>query len=168
MKLLWYNNSKPASNNWSLFEKHVLQFYSCLSVRIPYYICSFFLFAVAPRPNASHGLLILEVSRSHTKRGTTVGRTPLDEWWARRRDLYFTTHNTHNRQTSMLPVGFEPTIAAGERPQTYALDCAATGTGYICSLPAVILLTLRWLMSYIYGAPILDVSRSHTTTHRSR
>jgi len=23
-------------------------------------------------------------------------------------------------------------------------------------------------MSYIYGAPILDVSRSHTTTHRSR
>ena len=29
-------------------------------------------------------------------------------------------------------------------------------------------LTLRRLMSYIYGAPILDVSRSHTTTHHSR
>jgi hypothetical protein len=29
----------------------------------------------------------------------------------------------------MLPVGFEPTISAGERPQTYALDRAATGTG---------------------------------------
>jgi len=29
-------------------------------------------------------------------------------------------------------------------------------------------LTLRLLMSYIYGAPILDVSRSHTTTHHSR
>jgi transposase len=28
-------------------------------------------------------------------------------------------------------------------------------------------LTLRLLMSYIYGAPILDVSRSHTTTQRS-
>jgi hypothetical protein len=26
-------------------------------------------------------------------------------------------------------VGFEPTISAGERPQTYALDGAATGTG---------------------------------------
>jgi len=26
-------------------------------------------------------------------------------------------------------VGFEPTISAGERPQTYALDRAATGTG---------------------------------------
>ena len=30
------------------------------------------------------------------------------------------------------------------------------------------LLTFRLLMSYIYGAPILDVSRSHTTTHHSR
>ena len=30
------------------------------------------------------------------------------------------------------------------------------------------LLTLRRLMSYIYGAPILDVSRSHTTTQHSR
>jgi hypothetical protein len=26
---------------------------------------------------------------------------------------------------------FEPMISAGERPQTYALDRAATGTGYI-------------------------------------
>jgi hypothetical protein len=25
-------------------------------------------------------------------------------------------HKTHNRQTSMPPLGFEPTIAAGERP----------------------------------------------------
>ena len=30
------------------------------------------------------------------------------------------------------------------------------------------LLTLRLLMSCIYGAPILDVSRSHTTTQHSR
>jgi len=29
-------------------------------------------------------------------------------------------------------------------------------------------LTLRLLMSYIYGAPILDVSRSHTTRQHSR
>jgi len=29
-------------------------------------------------------------------------------------------------------------------------------------------LTLRLLMSYIYGAPNLDVSRSHTTTQHSR
>ena len=30
------------------------------------------------------------------------------------------------------------------------------------------LLTFRLLMSYIYGEPILDVSRSHTTTQHSR
>jgi hypothetical protein len=55
-------------------------------------------------------------------RHTTVGRTPLDEGPARRRDLYLTTHNTHKRQTSMPPVGFEPTILVSERPKTHALD----------------------------------------------
>jgi len=58
---------------------------------------------------------ILDVSRSHMT--TTVGRTPLGEWSARRRDLYLTTHDTHNRQTSMPLVQFEPTISAGKRPQ---------------------------------------------------
>ena len=48
-----------------------------------------------------------------------------------RRDLYLTIYNTHNRQISMPPVGFEPTISAGERTQTYALDPAATGNGII-------------------------------------
>ena len=65
----------------------------------------------------------------HTQRRTTIGRTPLDEWSARRRDLYLTTHNTHKRQTSMSPVGFELIISASERPQTYALGGVATGTG---------------------------------------
>ena len=37
----------------------------------------------------------------HTQRRSTVGRTPLNEWSARRRDLYLTTHNIHNRQISM-------------------------------------------------------------------
>ena len=31
----------------------------------------------------------------------------------------------------MPPVGFEPTNSAGERPQTDALDRAATGTGVL-------------------------------------
>ena len=52
----------------------------------------------------------------HTQRRTTVGRTPLDELSARRRDLYLTAHDTHNRQISMPPLGFEPKISAGERP----------------------------------------------------
>jgi len=45
------------------------------------------------------------------------------------RDLYLTTHNTHNRQTSMSSVEFEPTVPASERPQTLALDRPATAIG---------------------------------------
>ena len=51
----------------------------------------------------------------YTQRRTTVGRTPLNEWSARRRDLYLTTHDTHNRQISMPPVGIEPKISVDER-----------------------------------------------------
>jgi hypothetical protein len=64
----------------------------------------------------------------HTQRRTTVGRTPLNEWSARRSDLYLTTWNTHNRQIFMPPAGFEPTTSTGERPQTYVLDRTANGT----------------------------------------
>jgi len=94
----------------------VLLFSSCS------YVCLF----LVQQPQVGKDL-IHEVSRSHTTR-TTVGRTPLDEWSACCRDLYLTSHNTHNRQTSMPLVGFEPTAPAGEWPQTYALDCVATGT----------------------------------------
>ena len=48
-------------------------------------------------------LLIFTRLLDHTQRRTTVGRTPLNEWSVRRRDLYLTTHNNHNRQTSMPP-----------------------------------------------------------------
>ena len=68
----------------------------------------------------------------HTQRLTKVGRTPLYGWSFRRRDLYLTTHNNHNQQTSMPPVGFEPTFSTCERPQTYSLDRAATGIGASC------------------------------------
>ena len=83
----------------------------------------------------SCGAVAMAMASSFTRfldrkqRRITVGRTSLDEWSARRRDLHLTKHNTHNRQASVPPVGFEPTISAGERPQTYALDRAATGTG---------------------------------------
>jgi hypothetical protein len=53
----------------------------------------------------------------HTQRRNTAGRIPLDEWSVHHRDLYLTTHDTHNRQISMPPVGFEPRISVGERPQ---------------------------------------------------
>jgi hypothetical protein len=47
---------------------------------------------------------------------TTLDRTHMGEWSARRRGLYLTTHYTHKRQTSMPPAEFEPTITPSERP----------------------------------------------------
>jgi hypothetical protein len=55
---------------------------------------------------------------NQTQRHVTVARTPLDYRKARRRDLHLTTHNAHNRQTSMTPSGFEPAIPSSELPQT--------------------------------------------------
>jgi len=68
---------------------------------------------------------------NHTQRSATLGTTFLDELPLCRRDLYRTTHNAHNRQTSIPPVRFEPRITGSERPQTCALDRAATGIIYI-------------------------------------
>ena len=44
----------------------------------------------------------------------------------------------------MLPVGFEPTISAGERPHTYALDRAATGNGIY------IYIHTHYVIHYVY------------------
>jgi hypothetical protein len=60
----------------------------------------------------------------------TLGRTPLHEGSARRRDLYLTTQNTQKRQTSMTPAGFELAIPANKWPQTHALDRDATVIGH--------------------------------------
>jgi hypothetical protein len=56
----------------------------------------------------------------HTQRCTAVGRTPLNEWYARRRDVYLTKQHTHNRQTFIPPAGFETTLSADEWLQTQA------------------------------------------------
>jgi len=50
------------------------------------------------------------------KRDAPVGRTPVDNLSAHRRDVYLTAHNVHERQTTMPPAGFEPTISAGHCP----------------------------------------------------
>jgi hypothetical protein len=96
-------------------------------------------------------LLIVQVSRSHSARRTTLGRTTLDERSARRRDLYLTTHNSHNRQTSMPPAAFEPTIPVSERPQTHALAARPLGSAYGL-IPLWNMLQLTQLIThYVWG-----------------
>jgi hypothetical protein len=66
-----------------------------------------------PRPPRYRGFRI-------TLKNTKLGRTPLDEWSARRRQPYLTTHNNQNSQLSVPPVGFKPIIPASERQQTHS------------------------------------------------
>jgi len=86
-----------------------------------------FFFTMAQQPPEDQGLLIIEDSLSHSMRNTIIGRTALDEWPARRRDLYLTAHYTHNRDIHA-PGGIRTTIPGRKRPQTHALDRATTGT----------------------------------------
>jgi hypothetical protein len=116
-------------------HKHNITVSNCTYIHIYITTCSvtqsqchiFFLFFLTARhPLGGLGRLIFPGFTITLFRHTTLGRTPLYEWSAHRRDFYLTTHNTHNRQTSMPSSGFEPAIPASEWPQTDALDRTAT------------------------------------------
>jgi len=64
----------------------------------------------------------------------TLEKIPPGNSSGRRSKLYLTTHTTHTQQTFMLTVGFESAIPAGKRPQTYALDLAATRISSVTSI----------------------------------
>jgi len=68
--------------------------------------------SIVQQPLVEEGVHFIEVSRSHSNRHTTLGRTPLDKWSVRGRGHYLTTNNTQNRYTSMSPTEFEPAIPA--------------------------------------------------------
>ena len=54
-----------------------------------------------------------------TFRHITLDRAPLQEWSARHKCLYLTTHNTHDRQKPMSAARFEHVIPGSERPRGY-------------------------------------------------
>jgi len=86
-----------------------------------------------------------------------TGRASLDEWSARRRDLYLTTQNTHKSQTSLPPAGFEPADAASERPQACVLDHAVTAIGNF-------LITEKWSSRLTVVTLLSHVGRCPTKT----
>jgi len=94
-------------------------------LRYTYIACLVFL--KTQQLQVGQGLVIIEASRSHSVGDTTLDRASLDEGSVRRRNLYLTTHNIHNRQTSTLSAEFEPAIPKAERLQTHALGRTATG-----------------------------------------
>ena len=82
-------------------RRAVIIFYSCMYGCMFCMLLFFFCGAATQRGSwlpHSRGFL------DHTRRRTIAGRTPLEEWSARRRDLYLTTPDSHNRQIS-IPYG---------------------------------------------------------------
>ena len=124
---------------------------TCFDFSLSYlfFFLSFFLsFPAALRPNAGQDLHILEFYNLHTMthhslqdssgRVISISQRPLPD------------KTQHSRQTYMPSVGFEPTISAGERSQTYALDRRAGRTGKaVC--------TDIYIYIYIY----IKVKQSH-------
>jgi hypothetical protein len=76
----------------------------------------------------AHGLLIHEVSVSHTthhSRYDSSGRVISSSQRPLPDDIQ------HSRVTDISPAGFGTTISVWEEPQTYTLNLAATGTGFL-------------------------------------
>jgi hypothetical protein len=124
-----------------------------------YYPSAVILFTMANSPNGQkllhyRGFMI-------TLRHTTLSRTPLDQWSARRRGLYLTTHNLHKKKSSMPPAVFEPAIPASERPQTQVLNRVAVGIGEVKNrhsiTPHILNITCLSIQStlHIFGINIL-------------
>jgi hypothetical protein len=92
-------------------------------------MCSVF-FTMAQQPLVGQGLLIIEDSWSHSDTPHSVGLP----WTSDQPVAQTLPNNTpHSQQTNIhAPAWFEPTILAGERPQTHAFDRAATGTDLYC------------------------------------
>jgi hypothetical protein len=114
---------------------------------------------VALQPSAGYGLLWLcSPARAtassftrfhdHTQRRTTAGRTLPDEWSAHRRPLPDNTQQTNTHA----PVGFEPSIAGGERSKTYAIDRAATWTGITPHVVSQITNYMNFLRKGLYNS----------------
>jgi hypothetical protein len=83
-----------------MFSNRTFVLISCLSL-VYYNRASHFLFLLwRLYPIPGHGLPLRGFETTLAGH-TALGRTLLDEWSARRRDLYLTTHNTHKRQTSI-------------------------------------------------------------------
>jgi hypothetical protein len=78
-----------------------------------------------PGPTQSRGFWI-----THNDASQSVGIL----WTSDQLVAEISDNTQHSQQTSMPQVGFEPATPAWERPQTYALDRAAAGTGFNCHL----------------------------------
>ena len=97
----------------NLFELYVIYWSFLISYCNHYSL--FFFRRNAPTPQLARASSFVRFL-DHTQRPTAVGRSPLDEWSARRRDLYLTTQ--HEQQTNIH-------AAAGIRTRSLSKRAAA-------------------------------------------
>ena len=88
----------------------------------------------------------------HTQRRTTVGRTPLDEWSVRHKDLYLTTHNTHPSPPPTWDSHPQSQQASGRRPTLLTAQPLR---------PAHCLITIQRKLSWLLGIVFVHVTRVH-------
>jgi hypothetical protein len=128
--IIYYERSNLAVN-----PKYISQLFMCalnLLFEINYLVINgriILVILIFYGPTAQIGRWLPLLRFLNHKQLDTHGRTPLDEWSARRRGLYLhrTTQHINTRHISMPSAGFEPAIPAPKRQQTYALARAATG-----------------------------------------
>jgi len=166
--------SFPPSYCFSSFTRVILLFfcflicplYNILSVVTSYFISSFFLcisFFTSLIP--SHFFLLYSLASLFYITSQRRGCVPVG----------FVVDRVALRQVLIRVLRFSPCqyhsfnpLNAELNPICYLLALLGAHHFLHVSRIRVKSLNLMQLMSYIYGAPILDVSRSHTTTHHSR
>ena len=109
LTLAHFNIILQSTSSFSKWPPRFRVFFSCDATAL-----------LGPRPPHCRGFEI-------TLRHTTLGRTSLYEWSARRRDVYLTTHNTHKIQTPIHPGGIRTQNPNKRAAADYALDRKATG-----------------------------------------
>jgi hypothetical protein len=132
-----------------------------VSLRTTYltHLSSNYFFFMAQHSPVDQCLHIIEASRSHSGTSHLVGLL----WTSDQPDAGTSTwQHTQHSQRHSCPGG----IRTRNPSKRAAADPHLRPRGHWDQLSND--LTLRWLMSYIYEAPILDVSRSHTTMQHSR
>jgi hypothetical protein len=122
MKMISFSLFRVIEHQWNEIDRGEMKYSGKKPVPVPLF------FFVAQQPLVGQGLLIIEASRSHSDTPRSVGRLWTSDQPDGGTSTWQHTMLTRHRQTSMPPAGFEPAIAASERPQNH-LDRAATGIG---------------------------------------
>ena len=116
-----------------------------------------FLFFVALQPIAGQGPHVFQASRSYSDTPHSVGSLWTSDQPHADSPTSPQSHTTHNRQTSMPSVGFEPAIPTIQRPQT------TWPLGRPCARIRFIILEMQWI-------PVTEqkheAKRSHVTQDR--